>query len=544
MSRRSGLVRILIQSQREAEKKRAAQQREQIKMRTQAEKALEKAQKDYERAVVADQKERARLYAASREAQVALQNEQLEQQILALDHLLLDALDTDPFIDIQSLKQPSNIPTFNPGSLAQPEAPPQWQMYLPPEPTGVKRLLPGAKEKHAQDVINAQQKFRSAVEAHSAREMARQQALAQMKAQYDRQVNAEHQRITTQHADIDTFQRNLQAGLPQEVVEYFSMVLASSVYPETFPQKVKLAYVPESKQLVVEYELPAFDVVPEVGSYKYVKTKDSITETARPQAQRKASYSVIIAQITLRTLYELFKSDRLKCLDMIIFNGYTESINKGTGQSIRPCIVTVRTSRDIFTGLNLRQVDPQACLAVLNASVSKSPTELTPVRPVLEFSMVDSRFIEEVDVLSRLDQRQNLMDLTPSEFESLITNLFQRMGLEAKQTRQSRDGGVDCVAFDTRPIFGGKVVIQAKRYKNTVGVSAVRDLYGTVMNEGASKGILVTTSGYGTASSDFAAGKPLELLSGSNLLHLLKEHTGIEYRIEMPEGWKDPHPDT
>lgn len=42
----------------------------------------------------------------------------------------------------------------------------------------------------------------------------------------------------------------------------------------------------------------------------------------------------------------------------------------------------------------------------------------------------------------------------------------------------SRDGGVDCVAFDPRPIFGGKVVIQAKRYKGTVGVSAVRDLFG------------------------------------------------------------------
>jgi restriction system protein len=43
-------------------------------------------------------------------------------------------------------------------------------------------------------------------------------------------------------------------------------------------------------------------------------------------------------------------------------------------------------------------------------------------------------------------------------------------------------------------------VIQAKRYRNTVGVSAVRDLYGTMMNEGANKGILVTTSGYGRAT--------------------------------------------
>src|ERR1019366_3794962 len=144
--------------------------------------------------------------------------------------------------------------------------------------------------------------------------------------------------------------------------------------------------------------------------------------------------------------------------------------------------------------LNLSQVDPQACLTGLNAALSKSPTELAPVRPVLEFKMVDPRFIEEADVLSGLDQRPNLMELTPSEFESLITNLFQKMGLETRQTQASRDGRADCVAFDPRPIFGGKVVIQAKRYKNTVGVSAVRDLYGTMQNEGASKDTPATAS--------------------------------------------------
>ena len=117
------------------------------------------------------------------------------------------------------------------------------------------------------------------------------------------------------------------------------------------------------------------------------------------------------------------------------------------------------------------------------------------------------------------------------------------MGLEARQTRASRDGGVDCVAWDPRPIFGGKVVIQAKRYKNTVGVSAVRDLFGTLQNEGASKGILVTTSGYGQASFDFAQGKPIELLDGANLLYLLSEHAGVEAKIEAPTDWKDPSPD-
>jgi len=87
--------------------------------------------------------------------------------------------------------------------------------------------------------------------------------------------------------------------------------------------------------------------------------------------------------------------------------------------------------------------------------------------------------------------------------------------------------------YDPRPIFGGKVVIQAKRYKDTVGVSAVRDLFGTMQNEGASKGILVTTSGYGKAAFDFAAGKPLELLDGANLLVLLLDHARLDARIVM-----------
>jgi restriction system protein len=139
-------------------------------------------------------------------------------------------------------------------------------------------------------------------------------------------------------------------------------------------------------------------------------------------------------------------------------------------------------------------------------------------------------------------QSARVVNIRPAP-TTLITNLFGKMGLEIRQTRPSRDGGVDCVAYDSRPIFGGKVIIQAKRYKNTVGVSAVRDLFGTMQNEGASKGILVTTSGYGKASFEFATNKPMELLSGSNLLFLLKEHAGMDAKIEPPEEWTDPVPD-
>ena len=125
------------------------------------------------------------------------------------------------------------------------------------------------------------------------------------------------------------------------------------------------------------------------------------------------------------------------------------------------------------------------------------------------------------------------------EFEHLIREVFEKefssAGGEVKVTQASRDGGVDAIGYDPDPIKGGKFVIQAKRYINTVGVSAVRDLYGTVMNEGANKGILVTTSDYGPDAYGFAKDKPLTLISGANLLHMLEKH-GYRARIDLQEA--------
>ena len=127
------------------------------------------------------------------------------------------------------------------------------------------------------------------------------------------------------------------------------------------------------------------------------------------------------------------------------------------------------------------------------------------------------------------------------DFEHLIREIFEKEfavnGGEVKVTQASSDGGVDAIAFDPDPIRGGKIIIQAKRYTNTVGVSAVRDLYGTVMSEGATKGILVTTAEFGPDSYNFVKDKPLTLLSGGNLLHLLEKH-GHRAKIDIKEAKK------
>ena len=190
---------------------------------------------------------------------------------------------------------------------------------------------------------------------------------------------------------------------------------------------------------------------------------------------------------------------------------------------------------------DLSQVDSKATFKHMKGISAASLIDLTPIPPIIQLDKSDKRFINGRNVVGTLDDSVNLAAMHWDDFEHLIRELFEKefisSGGEVKVTQASADGGVDAIAFDPDPIRGGKIVIQAKRYTNVVGVSAVRDLYGTVMNEGATKGILVTTSDYGKDSYEFAKDKPITLLNGNNLLSLLEKH-GHRARINIAEAKK------
>ena len=100
------------------------------------------------------------------------------------------------------------------------------------------------------------------------------------------------------------------------------------------------------------------------------------------------------------------------------------------------------------------------------------------------------------------------------------------------------DYGLAFLGCSRNPLTCGppqEFVLQAKRYTRPVDVAAVRDLYGTVVNEGANRGILVTTSSYGPDAYDFAKDKPLSLVDGPNLIAMLRKH-GRRYRVDLAEA--------
>lgn len=516
-----------------------------VAIREQANAAREHARAERERARqvradAASQKESVReakqQHVDDQTAKATEENTLLATRLEQLSHLLEATLSVDDQIAFDSLRLPTVCPAFTPpAELTRASVQPHEDDYVPDvtEPKGLSRFIPGAQKRYEQAVQGAAERFESAKKCFQTIESVRQAKLAQLRAEYDRSKTTTLEKARQRNQEVDELVTAYQHGDPTAIVTYNSMVLERSDYPDSFPQQYRLVYVPESKQLVIEYQLPGPSIVPSVQEYRYVKNRDVIEEKPRKVSEIKNQYQDVVATIALRTVHEVLEADQGQHVQVVAFNGFVVTIDPATGKDIKPCLISLRVTRERFMEVDISRIEKHVCLRNLGAQVSQSPNEMVAVKPVVDFDMVDKRFVDQGNILSDLESRPNLMELKPFEFEALVANLFQQMGIESKLTRSSRDGGVDVVGYDKRPILGGKVVIQAKRYRNTVGVSAVRDLYGTMMNEGANKGILVATSGYGPDAFNFSRDKPIELIDGGGLLYLL-EQVGVKARIVMP----------
>jgi restriction system protein len=455
-----------------------------------------------------------------------------------LNNILELSLQSTSKISFDSLRRHDKYKEFSlPSELSNPtQKAPQLEEFLSMvrKPSTLDKIFPGSEKLYQEALQEAKNRYQEVYKKWETSENARILKIQERREEYDKERKDFEQNLKEHNQEIDALEDCYRSGDPTAIKSYFTMVLERSVYPKGFPQKYRIAYVPEPKELVVEYELPGMDIVPTIAEFRYIKTKEISVEKPRKAADIKSQYQDIVASVCLRTIHEVLEADQNNNILVVAFNGFVQTVDPSTGHDIRPCLISIRTTRERFCDINLSRIDKRACLRNLGAQISPRPDEMLAVKPIVEFDMVDKRFVEQSDILSDLENRPNIMELNPWEFENLVTNLFGQIGFQTKQTRTTKDSGVDAVAFDPRPILGGKVVIQAKRYKNVVGVAAVRDLYGTMINEGASKGVLVTTSHYGPDAYDFAKDKPIELIDGGGLLYLLDQQ-GIKAKIIMPE---------
>lgn len=528
MSRRShGLMAIWAEAQRQQQRQQEAQRR----ARAQQQRDQERQARDAERAMARMHRERQAAYRQQREADARRRTEELDGRVATLTGLLAEGCRA-PAFSPAALLRPERIEEFAPGALATPVPMPDPARYQAPPggwQVGVRRdrAQGEARARYEQDWYAAQ-----------AAESRRQAQLAAYRQQYDQWAAGALAEIRQHNAGMAELLDGLRGGEPDAAVEYFSAALYSSTaWPEGFPRQVAAAYDPMARQLVLDWELPGYDIVPETKSVRYMPTADQEKETARPAAQRRALYRDVLAQSVLLVLRDLFAADTYGTLDSVALNGFVDDVDPVTGRPAQVCLATVMAPRSAFDTFHLAQVSAVECLTDgLRGQLAARPDQRTAVRPARLPGDVGGGVVSH-----GTDSEPDLYEMDPIAFENLIAELFRAMGMQAVTTQRSGDGGVDVDALDPDPIRGGKIVVQVKRYRHTVPPTAVRDLYGTVQSEGANKGVLVTTSRFGPGAHTFANGKPLSLIAGSELVDLLARY-GLRGRLggDAPAGSAAP----
>lgn len=120
-----------------------------------------------------------------------------------------------------------------------------------------------------------------------------------------------------------------------------------------------------------------------------------------------------------------------------------------------------------------------------------------------------------------------LKSLSPEGFERLCQRLLRASGFKKVEVKgRSGDGGIDGEGIlEINPLVSLKVIFQAKRYKDAVSPSQVRDFRGAMQGR-AEKGIFITTGRFTQEAKKEAireGAPPIELVDGEKLVRLFEQ---------------------
>lgn len=118
------------------------------------------------------------------------------------------------------------------------------------------------------------------------------------------------------------------------------------------------------------------------------------------------------------------------------------------------------------------------------------------------------------------DAARAIAGMSWREFELLIAEAFRHRGFNVQDRGgQGPDGGVDLVLTKGSE----RHLVQCKQWRATkVGVAVVRELYGVMSAEGATGGFVVTSGAFTPDAVEFARGRNMQLLDGTQLIPLLE----------------------
>lgn len=140
-----------------------------------------------------------------------------------------------------------------------------------------------------------------------------------------------------------------------------------------------------------------------------------------------------------------------------------------------------------------------------------------------------------------LETRTSLESLAAGgwrQFELLVGEAFRRQGYSVEETGLGgADGGIDLILRKD----GRRTLVQCKQWKRQqVGVSVVREIFGLLAHHQAHSVKIACIGTYTKDAERFAEGKPIELVSGEQLLEMIRAVQLHIARIEAAFASTEP----
>lgn len=407
MARRRGFFAEMAHQAAVADRNRqwatAAAVKEQARRQREAERLGAQAERSNKRETVMQEKEMRQLHMAAQEAEVERLNGELALHLADIDNVLSATLEVDDFVDLERLRQVVEHPPFEsryltPVPALVPIAAPPEPVFVEPEPARGVGAMFGGKKKHAEAVAAAQAVFAhqhaqwqqaaaaipmrqlAQLSEQSKAEQTRQAGLASDRARYDEQCAQRQRPVDETNASLDELAADLRRGIPDAVEEYLSIVFGNSVYPAEWPWPPGYRYDADTKELSIDLQFPAPGELPTVRQFKYARANDEITATEQTQKEQRDRYAGLVNNMTLRTLHEVWESDRGGAVSSISLVGSVSHVDPATGKDTMTAVVAVAADRRTFEEINLTRVEPAETLRHLGAVVSKTPHALTPIK--------------------------------------------------------------------------------------------------------------------------------------------------------------------
>jgi restriction system protein len=348
------------------------------------------------------EQEVARLQLEARLAETEALNAQLTNDLAEIDHVLRATLDVDDYVDLARLRKlvehpPFSSPNHEPLPMPAPiQAPPEPVFTPPVEPKGLGALLGGRRKYEAElreagersnavhaawqaEVAQIPMRQYQQAEAYRRAEAERQQRLQDDWTRYQAGVQEREAAAAAENQRLDGFIAALTSGHPAAVEEYLSIVFGNSVYPADLVSVADYAYDGASRELRIELQLPRPDELPREKSYRYVKAKDEIVATDQTQKEQRDRYASLVMNSVLRTLHEVWESDRAGHVATISLTAFVEHVDPATGRDVRTPLAAVAVARERFTAIDLSRAEPPETLRHLNALMSKDPWRLVAI---------------------------------------------------------------------------------------------------------------------------------------------------------------------